>query len=41
MIEIIEIFNQTPIELKVIILSCLIGGIYFFYKDYKETGKYE
>ena len=36
MIEIIEIFNQTPIELRVIILACLIGGIYFFYKDYKE-----
>jgi len=32
MIEIIEIFNQTPIELRTTILACLIGGIYLHFK---------
>ena len=39
MIEIIEIFNQTPIELRVIILGGLIGGIYFIYKEGKNDKK--
>ena len=38
MIEIIQIlYTYTPIELKVIILACLIGGFYFLYKDYKKS----
>ena len=32
MIEIFEIFNQTPIELKTTILACLIIGIYWHFK---------
>ena len=38
MIEIFEIFNQTPIELRTIILTCLIGGIYL---HFKKEGKNE
>ena len=38
MIEIIHmLYAYTPIELKVVILACLIGGFYFFYKDYKKS----
>jgi len=40
MIEIIEIFNQAPIELRTIILACLIMGIYLHFKK-KGTGEYE
>jgi len=37
MIEIIQmLYAYTPIELKVIILAGLIGGIYFIYKDWKK-----
>jgi len=37
MIEIIEIFNQTPIELRTTILACLIGGILHFKKGKNDT----
>ena len=38
MLEILEmLFVYTPIELRVIILGCLIGGIYFIYKDGKNN----
>ena len=34
MIEIAHmIFVITPIELRIIILACLIGGIYWHFKD--------
>ena len=37
MIEIAHmIFVITPIELRVIIIAGLIGGIYFIYKDGKN-----
>ena len=37
MIEIAHmLFVYTPIELRVIILAGLIGGIYFIYKDGKN-----
>ena len=36
MIEIFEIFNQAPIELRTIILACLIGGIYLHFKKGKN-----
>ena len=40
MIEIAHmIFVYTPIELRVIILACLIGGIYFIYKKGKNENK--
>ena len=38
MLEILEmLFVYTPIELRVIILGCLIGGIYFIYKEGKNN----
>jgi hypothetical protein len=33
MIEIFQIFWSSPIELRVIILGCVIGGIYWHFKD--------
>ena len=36
MIEIIEIFNQAPIELRTIILASLIMGIYWHFKKGKN-----
>ena len=38
MLEILEmLFVYTPIELRVIILGGLIGGIYFIYKEGKNN----
>ena len=40
MIEIAHmLFVYTPIELRVIILGGLIGGIYFIYKDGKNDNR--
>ena len=36
MIEILEmLFFYTPLELRIIIIVCVIGGIYFIYKEGK------
>jgi hypothetical protein len=35
----IEFFNSIPLELKVIILSCITIGIIQHYNDYKEKIK--
>mgnify|MGYP003146788263 FL=1 len=38
MIEIAHmLFVYTPIELRVIILACLIGGIYLHFKERKNN----
>ena len=40
MLETLEIlFVQTPIELRVIILGCIVMGILLEYKDFKEKKK--
>ena len=40
MIEIAHmLFVNTPIELRVIILGGLIGGIYFIYKEGKNNDR--
>jgi len=40
MIEIAHmLFVYTPIELRIIILACLIGGIYFIYKEGKNDDR--
>jgi len=37
MIEILEmLFVYTPLELRVLILVCFIGGIYFIYREGKK-----
>jgi len=37
MIEIAHmIFVTTPLELRIIIIVCFIGGIYFIYKEGKN-----
>jgi len=35
----IEFFNSIPLELKVIILSCITIGIIQYYNDHKEKIK--
>jgi hypothetical protein len=37
----IEFFNSIPLELKVIILSCITMGIIQHYNDYKEETKHK
>jgi len=40
MIEIVQmLFFYTPIELRVTILVCVIGGIYFIYKEGKNNDR--
>ena len=37
MLETLEIlFVHTPIELRVIILGCIVTGVYFHFKDIKD-----
>ena len=37
----IEIFLEMPMELKVIILSCITKGVLQHYNDQKEKTKYK
>ena len=37
----IEIFLEMPMELQVIILSCITMGVIQHYNDQKEKTKYE
>jgi len=40
MIEILEmLFFYTPLELRIIIIVCVIGGIYFIYKEGKNNDR--
>jgi len=39
MIEILEIFWTTKIELRVIILGAIVFGAYFSWQDYKRKQK--
>lgn len=36
MFETFNIFWTAPIELRVIILGCIVSGIYFHFKDIKD-----
>jgi hypothetical protein len=37
MLEILEmLFVYTPIELRVIVLGCIVTGVYFHFKDIKD-----
>ena len=37
----IEIFLESPMELQVIILSCITMGVIQHYNDQKEKNKYK
>jgi len=40
MIEILEmLFFYTPIELRIIIIVCVIGGIYWHFKERKNNDR--
>jgi len=40
MIEIAQmLFFYTPLELRIIIIVCVIGGIYFIYKEGKNNDR--
>ena len=40
MLEILEMFFvYTPIELRVIVLGCIVTGVYFHFKEIREKKK--
>lgn len=40
MIEIIELFMTSPIELQVMLLAAIVIGVYQVFKDTKDKDKY-
>tara|TARA_R110000751_G_scaffold33975_1_gene84502 strand:+ start:1371 stop:1526 length:156 start_codon:yes stop_codon:yes gene_type:complete len=36
MIELLEIFWSSPIELRVIILGAIVSGAYFYWQDHRR-----
>ena len=42
MLEILEmLFVYTPIELRVIVLGCIVTGVYFHFKDINDKKNYK